>query len=85
MREDNILEIINDWNLWRKDIESGIKREAYLKKSIRVSSLQYGRDNNWDKKSRQILPDQANGKRIGYPLQKYPDGQFRRREIWQSG
>jgi len=34
MREEEIIEILNDWNLWKKEIESGIKREIYLKKIL---------------------------------------------------
>lgn len=32
MREEEILEALNDWNLWRRDLYSGIDREEYLEK-----------------------------------------------------
>lgn len=34
MREDDVLEVLYDWNLWRKDIETGVKREAYLSRVL---------------------------------------------------
>jgi len=36
MQEDYVLEILNDWNLWRKNIESGVTREAYLKRALEL-------------------------------------------------
>lgn len=34
MRKEEILEILSDWNFWAKEIDTGIKREDYLKKLI---------------------------------------------------
>ena len=33
MRKIEILEILNDWNFWKKELDTGIKRKSYLKKS----------------------------------------------------
>ena len=35
MDKNLILEILEDWNFWRKDIETGIKRKDYLDLSLR--------------------------------------------------
>jgi len=32
MKKDRIMEILNDWNFWEKDMDVGIKRDGYLKK-----------------------------------------------------
>ncbi|MDP2767645.1 MAG: ATP-binding protein [Candidatus Methanoperedens sp.] len=34
MRKEEILEILSDWNFWAKEIDTGIKREDYIKKLI---------------------------------------------------
>jgi len=34
MKKDVVLEILSDWNFWAKEIDSGIKREEYVKKII---------------------------------------------------
>ena len=34
MGREEILEILSDWNLWRKQIDTGIKREEYVKKAV---------------------------------------------------
>jgi len=36
MKKDEILEILSDWNLWIKEIDTGIKRDRYLKEFISV-------------------------------------------------
>src|SRR3989344_5349968 len=33
MKEQEIIEILNDWNFWNKELESGLNREIYLKRS----------------------------------------------------
>ncbi|MBU4056552.1 AAA family ATPase, partial [Patescibacteria group bacterium] len=30
MNKNELIKILNDWNFWQKDIETGIKRDAYL-------------------------------------------------------
>ena len=32
MQKSAIMDILNDWNFWNKEIDTGIKRESYLKK-----------------------------------------------------
>ena len=34
MQKDALLEILSDWNFWAKEIDTGIKREEYVKKII---------------------------------------------------
>lgn len=34
MRKEEILEILTDWNFWVKEIDTGIKREDYIKQLI---------------------------------------------------
>lgn len=34
MNKEKIIEILNEWNFWKKDIDTGIKREKYLNKII---------------------------------------------------
>ena len=34
MQKDHLLEILSDWNFWAKEIDTGFKREAYIKKLI---------------------------------------------------
>lgn len=34
MRKDEILEILSDWNFWAKEIDTGIKREEYVRKLV---------------------------------------------------
>jgi hypothetical protein len=34
MRKEEILEILSDWNFWAKEIDTGIKRDDYIKKLI---------------------------------------------------
>ena len=36
MKKDEVLEILSDWNLWIKEIDTGIKRDRYLKEFISV-------------------------------------------------
>jgi hypothetical protein len=33
MKDEEIMEILTDWNLWEKDMDSGLPREAYVKKA----------------------------------------------------
>ena len=35
MDKNQILEILEDWNLWKKKLETGIKREKYLEQALR--------------------------------------------------
>ncbi len=35
MREEEILEILNDWNLWRGDLYEGISRDEYLERILK--------------------------------------------------
>ncbi|MCK4730522.1 MAG: ATP-binding protein [Candidatus Aenigmarchaeota archaeon] len=35
MDKDTLLDILNDWNLWKKDIESGKERKEYLEQCAR--------------------------------------------------
>lgn len=35
MRKDDLLEILEDWNFWKKNLESGIKRKHYLEQGER--------------------------------------------------
>ena len=32
MNKNEIIEILQDWNFWKRDLEAGIKRPAYLNK-----------------------------------------------------
>ncbi|MFZ3385107.1 MAG: ATP-binding protein [Candidatus Methanoperedens sp.] len=34
MQKDHLLEILSDWNFWAKEIDTGFKREDYIKKLI---------------------------------------------------
>ena len=34
---DKILEILNDWNFWNKEIDTGIERKEYLEKMERYT------------------------------------------------
>ncbi len=34
MRKEELLEILSDWNFWAKEIDTGIKREDYIKELI---------------------------------------------------
>lgn len=36
MRKEGLLEILSDWNFWAKDIDTGIKREYYLKELLKI-------------------------------------------------
>jgi len=35
MEKDLLLEILTDWNIWSKDLDSGIERKGYLEKSMK--------------------------------------------------
>ncbi|MEK6903152.1 MAG: ATP-binding protein [Nanoarchaeota archaeon] len=39
MQHHQILEVLNDWNFWKKDIETGFKREDYLSRLKRLAEL----------------------------------------------
>jgi hypothetical protein len=34
MRKDELLRILNDWNFWRRELDTGIPREGYVKEMI---------------------------------------------------
>jgi len=36
MRKEELLEILSDWNFWAKEIDTGIKREYYLKELLKI-------------------------------------------------
>ena len=36
MHKEAIIEILNDWNLWKKDIDTGIDRDEYLERVDRA-------------------------------------------------
>lgn len=36
MQKEDIIQVLNDWNSWQKDIETGIRRERYLDKCKQV-------------------------------------------------
>jgi hypothetical protein len=35
MKEEEILDILKDWNFWLKEIDTGIQRESYPRNSTR--------------------------------------------------
>ena len=37
MEKSEILDVLNDWNFWRKEIDSGVRREAIAKKIVELS------------------------------------------------
>jgi len=39
LSKDKILEILNDWNFWRREIDTGIERTGYLKKMERYYKM----------------------------------------------
>lgn len=54
MEKEKILEILNDWNFCRKDINTGIKRERHIKT---LSDYEKNRTNNcnyWCSQGRKI-------------------------------
>lgn len=40
MNNETIIEILNGWNFWRRDQETGISRDAYLKKLDRLAETE---------------------------------------------
>jgi len=38
MKKDEILELLFDWNFWKKELECGIERKEYLQKILRFST-----------------------------------------------
>lgn len=36
MRKEDIFQILNDWNLWQKDLETGVKRQVYLSRCQQI-------------------------------------------------
>ena len=36
MKKEDLLEILSDWNFWAKEIDTGIKREYYLKELLKT-------------------------------------------------
>jgi hypothetical protein len=34
MEEEKLLEILNDWNFWNKEINTGIRRDVYVNKLL---------------------------------------------------
>lgn len=36
MDKAELLEILNDWNFWKKELDVGIEREAYLERCLRI-------------------------------------------------
>lgn len=38
MNKNQILEVLEDWNLWKKEFDVGIKRDRYLDLALRFLS-----------------------------------------------
>ena len=66
MEKDSMLEILNDWNFWRKDLNTGKKREKYAVHEFFETKRYYYRS----KKIRKIIFDEADGKRIDWKWHK---------------